>query len=165
MTPLERFRYIRTLRMPPVAKLTLCILTSHAEKAGKLWISQRLLAAEVGVTDRAIRTALALLKSSGLLIERPSAGHSSDFLLTLEAFQTAATPELRSYPPRNYVPTEVAPLKVRKRSLPHTTAPALPDPRPICRSCKARLGDGESCIPCHKYRESLRGLHNVLPNG
>lgn len=50
----------------------------------------------------------------------------------------------------------------------HTTAKPddsfAQDKRPMCRSCKSRLGDGESCIVCFKHRESQRGVADVLPS-
>ena len=123
MSPLERLRYIRTLRLPSVPKLTLCMLVSHADTRGKLWIGQRLLAAEVGVTDRSIRQALRWLAAHGLLIQRPQPGRATTFIVTLETFRDAATPELRSAPPRNYVPTEVAPVKARAPKPARTPTP------------------------------------------
>ena len=170
MSPLERFRYIRTLRMPTAQKCTLLILASHADRDGLCWPGWPLLAAETGLSRRSIAMCVAWLAECGLLIRRPRPGRSNTYALTLDVFRLASTTRApTALPPVQQVHPEVAYKKVRKRALPHTTATATAtatsDPRPICRSCKARLGDGESCIPCHKHRESLRGLHDVLPHG
>jgi len=117
MSPLDRFRYIRNLRMPGVPKCVLFILASHADASGLCWLSRPTLAAESGFGQRAIYNALQWLQAHGLVIQRHRTGRSSTFNVTLEQFKLASqTPAPRAAPPRHVVPTEVAPVKVRTRS-------------------------------------------------
>ena len=115
MSPLERYRYIRDLRMPSSPKLVLLILASHADRDGLCWPGRALLAAETGLSVRTVVYTLAWLAAHGLLIRRPRLGRSSTYLLTLEAFQLASTRATIARVGVQPLHPEVAHKKVRAR--------------------------------------------------
>ena len=155
MSPLERFRYIRTLRMPGIPKAVLWCIASHADRQGFCWLLQSTLSAESGFSIRSVGAAVDLLNTRGLLIHVRHGHHASGFHLTLDAFRAAKS---RSAPGAEYiqqdVPTEVAPMKRKARRIAATERRC---------TCGFALGDGWDCIPCHKYRESHPGITRVLP--
>ena len=157
MSPLERFRYIRTLRMPAIPKAILWCVASHANRDGLAWPSRRLLAEESGYSSGSVYNGLAWLSRHGLLIQRQRPGHASTIKLMLEGFQQAATttPSPGDTPPRHPVTTEVVQLKRKARGLVEKAEPRCP--------CGSTLGDGRDCITCHKFRESHPGIARVLP--
>ena len=117
MSPLERFRYIRTLRMPATPKAILWCIASHADAKGLCWPSRPLLAAEAGLSIRAICDGLRWLAQHGLIIRYHRKGRSSTIKLTLDAFAQAATTQApTALPPRHQLPTEVDQLKARTRN-------------------------------------------------
>ena len=156
MSPLERFRYIRSLRMPLHPKMVLYTLAGHAKANGTCWISRPVLANESGISEGSTYYAVKWLCAHGLIIRQYRRGRSSAFKVTLEAFQELQqTPSQPDAPPRHSLTTEVATVKVR-------TPKRNPDHRSLC-ACGNRLGDGDYCIPCRNYRESLAGIRQVLP--
>lgn len=115
MSPLERFRYIRSLRgIPSSAKSLLFVLASHANREGICWPGRPLLAAETGLSIRTVATGLAWLAAHGLIIRRFRPGASNTYALTLDQFK-AATQATTALPPRQPLPTEVANVKVKPR--------------------------------------------------
>jgi hypothetical protein len=157
MSPLDRFRYIRTLLIPRHAKDVLWCLASHANNAGTCWVSRSLLATEARISEGTTYYAIEWLCSHGLLIRQYRAGQSSAFKLTLEAFaELQATPSATDAPPRQPLTTEVATLKGNRAK------PKRQPREPKC-SCGSALGDGSSCILCHRFRESDNGVKRVAP--
>ena len=144
MSPLERFRYIRSLRMPGIPKSVLWCIASHADKTGVCWLLQSTLAEESGFSTRSVRSAVAFLNVRGLLIHIRHGHHASTFQLTLEAFKSVKS---RPAPGADYnrhdVPTEVAPRSARVRkpwTLPCSRCRKLirsvkPPTQALCRPC------------------------------
>lgn len=66
----------------PTAKLILLCLANYADEDGVCWPSQKRLAADTGVTDRAIRSNLVFLEDAGLIErsrrKRPDGSRNSD---------------------------------------------------------------------------------------
>ena len=156
MSPLERVRYLRRLRMPAHSKLVLYTVTSHANPLGSCWLLQSTLAEETGLGVRTIGRAVHFLNKHGLLIHVRHGYKASTFHLTLEAFDLARqrSATVAEYN-RPYWPIEVTTPMKRKTV-------ARPPKERMCK-CGAILGDGYACIMCHKHRESVPGIRRVLP--
>lgn len=150
MTPLDRFRYIRTLRMPSSPKLVLLILASHADKDGGCWLLQSTLAAECGCSIRSIGSAIAFLNSRGLLIHVRHGHRASTFQLTFEAFQLA---QRQSAPVaernRQPLPTEVAPRRRTRKRI--RIKPIGSMQCASCRRTTHNLYDGHLCQQCARH--------------
>jgi DNA-binding transcriptional MocR family regulator len=126
MTPLERFRYIRSLRLrvepnsgvsAPICKAILFCLATHADRKGICWPSRRLTAEEAGCSERTVWAAMQWLNSAGLIIVRARPGRSHLIKLTLEEYRDlASTPATIAAPPRQPLPTEVAHVKANMTS-------------------------------------------------
>ncbi len=69
----------------PTAKLALICLADHADGDGVCFPSQKSLAAKVGVSDRALRDALAWLEAEGFIVR--TARHRKDGSRTSDAYQ------------------------------------------------------------------------------
>ena len=112
MSPLERFRYIRSLEMPTGPKVTLYTLAAHANKQDLCWPSRRLLMAETGMSWGGCYNALAWLRDHSLIAMQRRRGRANVVKLTLEIFQQLAqTPSPHDAPPRHQVTVEVDQLK------------------------------------------------------
>jgi hypothetical protein len=115
MSPMERYRYVRTLRMPLIPKAVLWCILSHSDKDGCCWPSRTLLAAEAGISSGSTYNALRWLANHGLMIQYRRPGRSTTIMLTLDAFRSAAaaTPSPHDAPPRHHMTTEVVQGKGR----------------------------------------------------
>ena len=85
---------LRSPRLNPTAKVVYGLLLSYAWQQGRTWPGQDVLASDLGVTARTIRTALADLKAVGLIsIEQRGLRQTNVYWIEpLEAFAQAEAP-------------------------------------------------------------------------
>src|SRR5690606_12470758 len=80
----------------PTAKLALVCLADHADEHGACFPSQKALAERVGVSDRALRDALAWLEENGFLTR--TARHRKDGSRTSDSYQLPPEAYRKNFP-------------------------------------------------------------------
>jgi len=95
MNPLVAMRFIiRELEAPPLEKLLMLALLSHADGEGHCFPSVATLAAETGISRRTVQRLLRRLERAGLLRITPGQGrrHPSSYRLALPGKGVTVTP-------------------------------------------------------------------------
>ena len=130
------------------AKLVACVLVRYADRDGRCWPSERVIAGRAGVTDRTVRRALAELRREGLLRVEPRRGRSSVYCLT----PLAAAP--RNDSPGSQEPRNVSPDPPEPESgVPRNVSPPTPEPQSAHPGTSVHQKDPKRRIPSEGSQE------------
>ena len=149
--PHLRIRRIVESDLPPRLRHLLHALAYHCDSKDRCYPSYAAMAAELGVSRDAVRRRMRELIAREIVSRAPRRPYQSNLYIlhwTLVRGVQQRTPPGAAAHPRTYQ----EPAQAQR----------TPDHRSLC-ACGNRLGDGDYCIPCRKYRESTPGIQRVLP--